>query len=184
MKLGLIGTGFAVIASRLSGSQLFLVAISGLWALGHCAAQPPLQEPSWQTAAGGKRAFEVASVKIDAGPFRPPNFPLDPGDAYRPVGGRFSADFPLSTYITFAYKLSLSSDQRQAMLAHLPDWVSTDRYAIEARAEGNPTKDQMRLMVQSLLAERFKFTAHLRPDRKSTRLNSSHSRASRMPSSA
>jgi len=154
VKLGI------VFASRLGGSQLFLVAISSLSAFGQGAVQSPPPAPNWQTAAGGKRAFEVASVKIDAGPFRPPNFPLDPGDAYRPVGGRFSADFPLSTYITFAYKLSLSSDQRQAMLAHLPDWVSTDRYAIEARAEGNPTKDQMRLMVQSLLAERFKFSAH------------------------
>jgi uncharacterized protein (TIGR03435 family) len=116
--------------------------------------------PDWQTATGGKRRFEVVSVKLDNGPFRPPNFPLDPGDAYRPVGGRFSADFPLLTYITFAYKFSLSADQRQAMLANLPEWVATDRYAIEARAEGGPTKDQMRLMVQSLLAERFKLAAH------------------------
>src|SRR5437016_7666798 len=71
--------------------------------------------PEWQIAAGGKMAFEVASVKPDPGQFRPPNFPLDAGDAYRPVGGRFSADFPLTTYITFAYKLSPTPDQRQAM---------------------------------------------------------------------
>ncbi len=116
--------------------------------------------PEWQAAAGGKMAFEVASVKHDQGEFRPPNFPLDPGDAYRPVGGRFAADFPLATYITFAYKLSLAPDQRQAMLAHLPEWVSTDRFDIQARAEGNPTKDQMRLMVQSLLADRFKLAVH------------------------
>jgi bla regulator protein BlaR1 len=116
--------------------------------------------PDWQAAAGGKMAFEVASVKQDDGPFRPPNFPLDPGDAYRPVGGRFLADFPLTTYITFAYKLSLTSEQRQAMIAHLPGWVATDRFAVEARAPGNPSKDQMRLMVQSLLADRFKLAAH------------------------
>ena len=105
-------------------------------------------------------AFEVASVKPDTGPFRPPNFPLDAGDAYRPVGGRFSADFPLMTYITFAYKLSLAPDQRQSLIAHLPNWVAADRFAIEARAEGNPTKDQMRLMMQSLLADRFKLAVH------------------------
>ena len=160
MKLSWIGTGVAEIANHLGGSESFLVAVSCLAAFGQGAAQLPTRAPNWQTAAGGKRAFEVASVKLDPGPFRAPNFPLDPGDAYRPVGGRFAVDFPLSTYIAFAYKLSLSSDQRQAMLAHLPDWVATDRYAIEARAEGNPTKDQMRLMVQSLLAERFKFAAH------------------------
>jgi uncharacterized protein (TIGR03435 family) len=105
-------------------------------------------------------AFEIASIKPDPGPFRPPNFPLDPGDAYRPVGGRFAADFPLLTYITFAYKLSLTADQRQSMLAHLPDWVAAERFDIQARAEGNPTKDQMRLMMQSLLAERFKLAVH------------------------
>jgi uncharacterized protein (TIGR03435 family) len=121
-------------------------------------AQPAT--PDWQIAAGNKMAFEVASIKADPGPFRPPNFPLDPGDAYRPVGGRFSADFPLATYITFAYKLSLTSDQRQAMFAHLPDWVAAERFDIQARAEGSPTKDQMRLMMQSLLADRFKLAVH------------------------
>ena len=117
-------------------------------------------EADWQTKAGGKMAFEVASVKLDSGAFRPPNFPLDNSDAYRPVGSRFSADFPLQTYISFAYKLSLSPSQREAMLAHLPRWVATDRYAIDARAAGTPSKDQMRLMMQSLLADRFQLAVH------------------------
>jgi hypothetical protein len=92
-----------------------------------CVAALAQRVPDRQTAAGGKLSFEVASIKLDNGPFRPPNFPLDPGDAYRPVGGRFSADFPLLTYITFAYKLSLSADQQQAILANVPEWVATDR---------------------------------------------------------
>ena len=99
-------------------------------------------------------------MKLDTGPFRSPNFPLDAGDSFRPVGGRFSADFPLLNYITFAYKLSLSPDQRQTLLAHLPAWVATDRYDIQAKAEGTPAKDQMRLMMQSLLADRFKLAVH------------------------
>jgi bla regulator protein BlaR1 len=115
----------------------------------------------WQTKAGGKMSFEVASVKRDTGAFRSPNFPLDPGDAYAPTGGRFSSDFSLTTYITFAYKLSLTQEQRQAMVAHLPKWVAEDRFDIQAKAtEGNPTKDQMRLMMQSLLADRFKLAVH------------------------
>jgi uncharacterized protein (TIGR03435 family) len=126
-------------------------------------AQTP---PQWQTAAGGKMAFDVASVRPDKGPFRPPNFPLDTGDAFEsmqtnvPPHGRFSADFALVTYIQFAYKLSLTPEQRESMIARLPKWVSTDRFDIQARVEGNPTKDQMRLMMQSLLAERFKLTVH------------------------
>jgi bla regulator protein BlaR1 len=136
------------------------LAISPSVVLGQVSAAQPPAASEWQIAAGGKMAFEVASIKPDPGPFRPPNFPLDPGEAYRPVGGRFSADFSLTTYITFAYKLSLSQDQRQAMIAHLPNWVAAERFDIQARAEGNPTKDQMRLMMQSLLADRFKLAVH------------------------
>jgi len=46
------------------------------------------------------------------------------------------------------------------MLAPLPKWVTTDNFEIQAKAEGNPTKDQMRLMMQSLLADRFKLAVH------------------------
>ena len=31
---------------------------------------------------------------------------------------------------------------------------------MDARAEGNPTKDEVRLMMQALLAERFKLVLH------------------------
>src|SRR5262249_12486899 len=93
--------------------------------------------------------------------FTSPSFPLSPDDAYRPTGGRFSAHFALITYITFAYKLSLTPDQRQSLLSHLPKWVATDRFSIEAKAPTrNPTKDQMRLMMQSLLGDRFRLVAH------------------------
>jgi uncharacterized protein (TIGR03435 family) len=48
----------------------------------------------------------------------------------------------------------------QRELSRLPKWAFTDRYNIEARAPiSNPTNDQMRLMVQSLLAERFQLAA-------------------------
>ena len=46
------------------------------------------------------------------------------------------------------------------MLARLPKWVDTDLIEIDAKAAGNPTKDQMRLMMQSLLAERFHLAVH------------------------
>jgi uncharacterized protein (TIGR03435 family) len=115
----------------------------------------------WQTKAGGKMSFEVASIRQDTGTFKPPNFPLDPGDAYATTGGRFSADFGLTTYITFAYKLSLTQEQRRAKIVHLPKWVAENRFNIQAKAaEGNPTKDQMRLMMQALLADRFKLAVH------------------------
>lgn len=116
--------------------------------------------PDWQTRAGSRMAFEVASVKPSQGAFVPSNVSLTPWDDYSATGGHFHADFPLSEYIEFAYKL-WPSDMQSRELSRLPKWVSTDRYSIEARAAtANPTKDQMRLMMQSLLAERFQLAAH------------------------
>jgi uncharacterized protein (TIGR03435 family) len=123
--------------------------------------------PQWQIDAGSKMAFEVASVKLSKpGTFFPPNFPLDEGDAFLNVrtrerpNGRFSATFPLSTYISFAYKLRLTRGQTETMLSGLPKWVSTDAFEIQAHAPAGPTKDQMRLMMQALLAERFQLAVH------------------------
>jgi uncharacterized protein (TIGR03435 family) len=82
-------------------------------------------------------------------------FPLGAGDAYVP-GSLFSAtNQPLIAYLRFAFKLS------QAELLDLPTWVYDEHFDIAARAIGNPTKDEMRLMVQSLLAERFRLKTHI-----------------------
>ena len=43
----------------------------------------------------------------------------------------------------------------------MPKWVTIDTFDIEARApNSNATKDRMRLMMQSLLTERFHLAAH------------------------
>lgn len=119
--------------------------------------------PDWQVAAGGKAEFDVASVKPDnAAPSRETvnsNVPLGPQDAFTPTGGLFRAtNFPLFQYAIFAYKLT--PNQVQSVLSQLPKWAKTDRYDVEARATGNPTKDQYRLMMQALLADRFKLAIH------------------------
>jgi uncharacterized protein (TIGR03435 family) len=47
------------------------------------------------------------------------------------------------------------------LISGLPHWVDSEWFDIEAHAPiNNPSKDQFRLMVQSLLADRFKFTMH------------------------
>jgi uncharacterized protein (TIGR03435 family) len=129
-------------------------------------AQIASGDTQWEAAAGGHMAFEVASVKLlkPGSRFRPPNFPLA-GDGFRTDSGenphgRLSVAFPLPRYIEFAYKLTLQPELRQAMVARLPKWVDTDLIDIEAKAAGNPTKDQMRLMMQSLLAERLQLAVH------------------------
>jgi uncharacterized protein (TIGR03435 family) len=46
-----------------------------------------------------------------------------------------------------------------------PGWVFSDGYDIEAKAEGNPSREQMRLMLRTLLEERFQL--RLRSETKS-----------------
>ncbi len=41
-----------------------------------------------------------------------------------------------------------------------PGWSESDRYDIEAKAQGGATEDEMRPMLQRLLAERFKLIVH------------------------
>src|SRR5580704_8305939 len=62
--------------------------------------------PQWQIAAGGKKAFDVASVKQNKAGSRPSSsFPLNAGAAYSPSGRLFSGvNQPLYVYVIFAYK--------------------------------------------------------------------------------
>jgi bla regulator protein blaR1 len=110
----------------------------------------------WQAKAGGKMSFEVASVKPSKTPIFA-NFNLLSDDAKAP-GGRLTVGLWLAAYIRFAYKLA--PYQFADAIAHAPKWVATDIFEIDASAPGNPTKDQMRLMMQSLLADRFKLAVH------------------------
>jgi uncharacterized protein (TIGR03435 family) len=102
----------------------------------------------------------VASVKPNKSDDRPhSSFPLGPSDVYVQNGGLFSAtNYPLVSYIFFAYKIAGS--QEQALLPQLPDWTKTERFDIQARAEGNPGKEDMRMMMRALLADRFKLAVH------------------------
>jgi uncharacterized protein (TIGR03435 family) len=139
------------------------VIVAGALTASRLGAQAPATLPAvpqWQIDAGGKMAFDVASVKPDKSDANPiANFPLTFVDDHPSTGGRLSVvNFRLITYIAFAYKLA--PGQQQLVRPQLPKWATTESFDIEAKAEGNPTKDQMRLMMQSLLADRFKLAVH------------------------
>lgn len=104
--------------------------------------------------------FEVASIHPAAhGARLHSNMDLSTEDMAVPLGGRFSATGALGMYIQFAYKLSVFQDR--VAFDHLPKWATTEIFDIEAKAPTtDPTKDQMRLMMQSLLADRFKLVVH------------------------
>jgi uncharacterized protein (TIGR03435 family) len=123
------------------------------------AQQAPM--PKWQIEAGPKQQFEVASIRQNQTRDQPSsNVPLTVGASYSTTGGVFSAkNASLLAYILFAYKIPVNELHDQ--LRSWPQWVITDRFDIQAKSENrNPNKDQMRLMMQSLLEHRFKLVVH------------------------
>jgi uncharacterized protein (TIGR03435 family) len=106
---------------------------------------------------GEKASFEVASASSARYP-AVRTFRWITTNA-KTSGGRLSATFQLIVYIGFAYKLE--TWQYKDAFEHLPKWAEDDFFSIDAEAEGDPTKDQMRIMMQSLLTERFNLRLHL-----------------------
>jgi bla regulator protein blaR1 len=116
--------------------------------------------PQWQTAAGSKMEFEVASVRPSA-PGTPYGTSVSLDGLDGPVSGSlFSANASLHSYLLFAYKIS-DSNQARGIFFKLPAWAKPPQFFdVEARADGVPTRDQLRLMMQALLADRFKLAIH------------------------
>ena len=141
--------------SRLLAGTGGVAGIAALVGLGFevapAQAQTVAAVPSTQSP-GAPQTFEVASVR-QSKPETPPGETLE--------NGRYTANLTLFGYIETAYNLMPSRDQMDSMLAHVPKWVSTDSFEIHALANGIPTKDQIRLMLQSLLADRFRLQVHI-----------------------
>jgi uncharacterized protein (TIGR03435 family) len=123
--------------------------------LGFCMSARPQSSPQ-QTE---KLEYEVAAIrqsKSEATPYT--NFPLGPGPEYTPGGRLIAKNMPLLKFIEFAYKPT--NYQIESLRSQMPSWSRDIGFDIEARAEGNPSKDEMRLMMQSLLATRFHLIIH------------------------
>jgi uncharacterized protein (TIGR03435 family) len=121
----------------------------------------PVASAPGSPVAGGvdKLTFDAASVRPSSQRFCYTGF-LDPVSNEVPQGGLFSWNVNIGGLIYFAYDLRSIPVRIQASSA-LPKWAQSGCYTIEARAEGNPTRADVREMVRSLLAERFQFASHL-----------------------
>ena len=148
---------------------------STLVVLGAAAlATPFVVGPSGATFARAQSAtqampkFEVASIRLcesrgSAG--------LKGGGAGGPGGGSISpgrvsfacgslANFVQRAYVTFANGHS-NSPWGAPPISGGPAWVNSDRYRINAKAEGNASEGMMQgPMLQALLEDRFKLKTH------------------------
>jgi len=118
-----------------------LVALS----LDHAHCQDPAAAP----------AFEVASIT----PCKPgtPEPPMEHAGMvqFTYPGGRFRA-----TATTLKFLLEWAYDIQPSQHSDGPSWIGTDRYDVVAKAPGNATDRQMKLMAQTLLTERFALKIH------------------------
>lgn len=92
-----------------------------------------------------KPQFEVASIKPHRGVV---TFSADPALRGSRVIGTAST---LADMITVAYGV------RYDQISNGPGWINSDRFDVEAKTPGDvpPTAEQVRLMMQNLLIERF-----------------------------
>ena len=119
---------------------------------------------NFASGAPAKRAFDAASVRLSTQKFvlKGLDFLGQASDAPPPPGGLFSWNVPVGYLIVFAYDVRGSQELR-SLSESLPKWAQMqgDWYTVEARAEGNPTRADVRQMVRSLLEDRFQFAAHI-----------------------
>jgi len=93
------------------------------------------------------QSFEAATVRVSA--------PGTGGGRYTAVGDRVAFNrTTLSNALVRAFGLQFS-DQVVG-----PSWIFTERYDIVAKAPDNSSKDQIQLMLQNLIVERFKLVLH------------------------
>ena len=93
--------------------------------------------------------FEVASIK-----------PNNSGSGYsrsssQPNGGYIATNVTLRGLVLSAYSVRLFQ------VIGGPAWIDSDRFDIVAKAPENSTEERYPSMLQALLAQRFKFAAHL-----------------------
>lgn len=136
----------AAAGPRAAGSRLSFLA-AGIAATVGATMAPQLAAQAASTA-GASLVFEAASIK--------PNTSGDGRISLVPQpGGRLTGtNVTAAILIRFAYELP------DFQVFGGPGWISSDRFDLVAKAEGDASLEQKRLMLRSLLAERFKLAAH------------------------
>jgi uncharacterized protein (TIGR03435 family) len=151
------------VARKLSFGRKLLLATAGIAAVAGPivfglmnAPQSRAQSPA--PASAPRPSFDVASIKPDhggTGLFR-----------IRADSGRFVADnATLKFLLQYAYRV------KDSQISGAPGWIDSEHYDIEAKADDSSADVQrrlssddqgahLRLMVQSLLADRFKLALH------------------------
>jgi uncharacterized protein (TIGR03435 family) len=118
-------------ASGTATAPLLILLVIGVWAV---FAQPAVRPQ-----------FEVASIK--------PSFSQRIMNV-RPLPGRLTADAIVQILVQYAYGVA------PFQVVGGPNWLTSKRYQIDAKADVGASRDQMFLMLESLLEDRFQLKTH------------------------
>ena len=118
-----------------------------------CAALSILIATSGALGQTATPAFEVASVKV-AGDDGSAGCGPNCSRISAPPGHFTAQNTTLRDIVTMAF------DIKDYQISGAPGWMSSERYYIDARAEDPAPLPRVKLMLQSLLAERFHLTVH------------------------
>jgi uncharacterized protein (TIGR03435 family) len=100
------------------------------------------------------RAFEVASIKLSDKLSKFPTPGMGAQEEIRASPGSLTMNnVTVESCLKWAYKV-------QDPQISGPDWIRADRFTIAAKAAGAVGDDQLRAMLQMLLADRFKLALH------------------------
>lgn len=101
-------------------------------------------------AADAKPEFTVATIK--------PSLPDAPRGGYGIRGQDVT-----TTNVTVSWMIKLAYNVHANQISGAPSWVESEHYDTVGRSNtrGEPNRDQMKLMIQKLLADRFQLKFHL-----------------------
>jgi uncharacterized protein (TIGR03435 family) len=97
--------------------------------------------------------FEVVSIKLNTTP-RPPVNVVDRTFMRATASGAGNGRYTVRA-ITLGALIEAAYSVRDAQIVAAPSWVNAERFDVDARAPGAMTFEQMRPMLQALLADRF-----------------------------
>jgi bla regulator protein BlaR1 len=141
------------IGHKLNPAGKLLLAAAGFAVLAFPVLAGILYTPVGRAQSQGapKPTFEVASVKPAevCGNEVATRLKIPQGQGFQP-GGYYSKCSVLKWIISDAYRTELPLE-----ITGGPGWINDTLYRIEAKALGNPDKETMQLMLQSLLEDRF-----------------------------
>lgn len=97
---------------------------------------------------GKPREFDVASIRLSKSNDTHMVYRLAPGGVF------------IAENVTTRFLIKFAFDVQDFQIIGGPDWLGSERYNLRAKAEGVSNPYQMKPMLQTLLADRFKLAMH------------------------